>query len=276
MTLTTETSCTDGTLEIRFSRRPPFTYRQRLKKQGFSWLPDRRSWSANTTAKRQSLVNDLAGTLPRNSIIEGDCIDVMRSLPAGLIDLAVTDPPYLVNYKDRTGRSIIGDNTDHWVNPAFQELYRVLKPNSFCISFCGWNSMATFMQASHQAGFKTVGHIVWKKNYASSTSYLAHHHEQAIVFIKGNPERPAEPLKSVLPWSYSGNALHPTQKHVDVIAPLIKCFSKPGDTVLDPFCGSGTTARAAQLNDRCYIGIEKDPEFAAVAKARLSPTTGKH
>ncbi|MEW8051104.1 MAG: DNA methyltransferase [Candidatus Thiodiazotropha sp.] len=261
----------DGkTINIRFPEKPSGDIRYRLKNNGFSWSPKHTSWFAASTPRTQSVVKSLFAKLPLDKIIEGDCIELMRQMPAKSVDLVVTDPPYLVNYKDRFGRSILNDNDDYWVSPAFSQLYRLLKPNSFCVSFCGWSSIDLFVSASKQAGFQTVGQLVWQKDYASSSFYISIHHEQAIVLAKGTPEKPSNPLKSVLPWSYSGNKLHPTQKHVDVIAPLVETFSNQGETVLDPFCGSGTTAVAAHELGRHYIGIEKAPEFAETARQRLS------
>ncbi len=59
--------------------------------------------------------------------ILGNCIDVMRGFPDRAVDLIVTDPPYLVGFKDRQGRQIAGDVTDEWLQPATLEMYRVLK-----------------------------------------------------------------------------------------------------------------------------------------------------
>ena len=234
------------TVRIKFSEMPPIDIRHSLKSNGFMWSNLHRNWFSPCTSQAKDFAQSLSATnLPRNKIIKGDCVDVMQELPSESIDLVVTDPPYLVNYKDRAGRSIMGDNDDSWVKPAFAELYRLMKPNSFCVSFCGWNSIGTFIAAGELAGFRAIGHIIWNKSYASSTYYLAYHHEQAIILAKGSPAKPNKPLKSVLPWTYTGNKLHPTQKHPDVISPLIETFSQPNDIVLDPFCGSGTTLATA-------------------------------
>ena len=71
----------------------------------------------------------------RNTILLGDCINLMQRLPGGSVDFILTDPPYLVNYRDRSGRTVANDNNASWLNPAFAEMYRVLKPNSFAVSF---------------------------------------------------------------------------------------------------------------------------------------------
>jgi adenine-specific DNA-methyltransferase len=62
---------------------------------------------------------------------------------------------------------------------------------------------------------------------------------------------------------------HPTQKPVESLKAIIEAYSKPGDVVLDPFAGSGSTAVAAQELERFYIGIEKDPNYAQIAQTRL-------
>lgn len=75
------------------------------------------------------------------------------------------------------------------------------------------------------------------------TRFLRYEHEQAYLLAKGNPARPEHPIPDVLDFPYTGNKLHPTQKPVEALRPLIEAFTKPGDLVLDPFCGSGSSRR---------------------------------
>jgi len=205
-----------------------------------------------------------------NHIIHGDCIQVMRNIPDASVDLVVTDPPYLVNYRSRDGRTIAGDIDDSWLHPAFAEMYRLLAPNSFCISFYGWNKVDRFMAAWRAAGFYPVGHFTWSKPYASSKGFTEARHECAYLLAKGRPDKPSNPPQDVLPWDYSGNRLHPTQKPVSAITPLIDAYSTEGAIVLDPFAGSGTTAVAAKSLDRAFIGIEMDDTYYGKAQARLA------
>lgn len=170
-----------------------------------------------------------------NTIAHGNCIDVMRQLPANSVDFILTDPPYMVSYKDRDGRSILNDSDDSWLKPAFAEAYRALMPNSFCISFYGWTRVDRFLAAWKAAGFRVVEHMVFVKRYASKARFLRYQHEQAYLLAKGNPELPVAPLSDVIEMKYSGNKLHPTQKPVAALIPLIQAFSEPGDLVLDPF-----------------------------------------
>ena len=76
-----------------------------------------------------------------NRIIPGDCVEVMRQMPTGSVDFIATDPPYLVGYTSRDGRSVANDKTDEWLLPAVMQMYRVLKYNSFCVSFYGWSAL---------------------------------------------------------------------------------------------------------------------------------------
>jgi DNA modification methylase len=203
-------------------------------------------------------------------VIQGDCKAVLQTLANESIDFVLTDPPYLVRYKDRSGRSIANDDNSGSVLSAFSDLYRVLKPNTFCVSFYGWNSVAVFFEAWKRAGFASVGHIVWHKGYSSRRGFLNARHEQAYVLAKGHPAKPARPLDDVQPWEYSGNVVHPTEKAVSVLQPLIRSFSNPGACILDPFAGSGSSLVAAALCGRNYIGIELEAKYVEHARRRLA------
>jgi site-specific DNA-methyltransferase (adenine-specific) len=138
-----------------------------------------------------------------------------------------------------------------------------------CVSFYGWNKTDVFMAAWRDAGFRIVGHIVFRKRYASSARHLSYTHEQAYLLAKGFPAFPDRPPPDVIDWHYSGNRLHPTQKPVQSLKPLISAFTKPGDIVLDPFSGSGSTLVAARELGRRFIGIDLDPDHHRTATARL-------
>jgi len=79
-----------------------------------------------------------------NRVINADCVAALPVLPDGSVDLVLTDPPYLVGYHDRHGRSIAGDVDGQWLKPAFAEVFRVLKPGRFCVSFYGWHKAGAF------------------------------------------------------------------------------------------------------------------------------------
>lgn len=209
-------------------------------------------------------------TLPLNTVIHGNCIEELAKFPARCIDLAVTDPPYITRYQARDGRTVLNDDNADWLEPAFAAIFRVLKRDAFCVSFYGWPKADLFIQAWRKAGFRIGGHLVFRKAYGSSRSYLEYRHEQAYLLIKGRPAFPSSRLPDVLDWTYTGNRLHPTQKPTSILKPLIEAFSRPGDTVLDSFAGSGSTLAAAAALGRRYIGIELDAIHHRTATTRLN------
>ncbi len=97
--------------------------------------------------------------------ILGDCVRVMATFPGNAVDFILTDPPYLVGFRDRSGRTIAGDKTDEWLQPACNEMYRVLKKDALMVSFYGWNRVDRFMAAWKNAGFSVVGHLVFTKKH---------------------------------------------------------------------------------------------------------------
>ena len=206
---------------------------------------------------------------PRNTILHGDCTSVMRRLASESVDFCLTDPPYLCNYRNRDGQSIKGDRSGQWLYPAFRHIHRLLKPDSLCVSFYGWHKADEFMAAWRRAGFRPVGHIVFRKKYVSSTRFMGAAHEQAYLLAKGDPAMPELPIMDVLEWQYTGNKLHPTQKPVGSLKPLIEAFCPTGGLVLDPFAGSGSTLVAATETGRRFIGIELDRRHWATAQRRL-------
>ena len=205
-----------------------------------------------------------------NRVINGDCLKVLPQLPDRSVDFVLTDPPYLVRYQDRTGRRVANDDNGAWLKPAFAEIYRVLKNNKFCVSFYGWNKADKFLAAWKATGFQPVGHLVWVKQYASSQGFLRYYHEQGYLLAKGDPPKPKTLLADVInDWQYTGNPLHPTQKPVGALLPVMSTFSQRKDVVLDPFCGSGSTLVAAKLLDRQYLGIEMVEQYSKTAESRL-------
>lgn len=206
----------------------------------------------------------------RNTILHGDCLDILPQLRSHSVNFVLTDPPYLVHYRARDGRAVPNDNNDAWLKPAFAELYRVLQRNSFCVSFYGWPHADRFMAAWRSAGFRIVGHFVFPKRYTSSEKFVRCQHECAYLLAKGYPRKPSYTLGDVIDWTYSGNKLHPTQKPLPVLLPLVETFSAPGGLVLDPFAGSGSTLLAARMLGRPYLGMELDTGYHAIANERLA------
>ena len=204
-----------------------------------------------------------------NTILHADCLQVLPALAAESVDFILTDPPYITRYKSRDGRTVPNDDNASWLKPAFAQMFRVLKRDSFCVSFYGWPQADRFIRAYREAGFSIVGHLVFPKRYTSSSKFLRYQHECAHLLAKGNPKRPAYAIGDVIDWTYSGNKLHPTQKPLAVLLPLVETFSAPGGLVLDPFSGSGSTLLAAKTLGRSYLGVEMDARYHAIARRRL-------
>jgi adenine-specific DNA-methyltransferase len=210
-------------------------------------------------------------TILTNTILNADCVKALPMLRDASVDFILTDPPYLVSYRPRCGRTIAGDSNGAWLKPAFAEMHRVLKPDSFCFSFYGWPHADRFMEAFRAAGFRPVGHFVFPKGYTSSVGNVRCQHECGYLLAKGNPNKPQQPLGDVIAWTENtGNKLHPSQKPVSVLSPLIETYSSAQDKVLDPFCGSGSSLVAAKMLGRNYIGIELDATYHAAAVKRLA------
>lgn len=205
-----------------------------------------------------------------NRVIHADCLSVLPDLPSESVDLIVTDPPYLVNYVPRDGRRCHNDNSAAWLRPAFRELYRVLKPNRFLATFYGWPWVDLFMAAWRESGFRPVSHLVWIKAHCSREGYTRSFHEVGYLLAKGRPPKPDHPLPDFLPWKYTGNKHHTNEKPVIAIQPIIEAYSCPGEIVIDPFAGSGTTGVAAKACRRDFILIENVRWHAETARRRLA------
>ena len=205
-----------------------------------------------------------------DTITHGDCIEVMRQMPANSVDFILTDPPYLVNYHDRQGRTLPNDTDANWLKPAMAEAFRVLKNNRLMLCFYGWPRAEKFLEAWREAGFRPVGHLIFRKSYTTkATDFLKYQHEQAYLLAKGRPPMMGSPLPDVQRLLFTGNKLHPTQKAVMSLVPVIRAYSLPGDVVLDAFCGSASTCAAALLTGRRYIGMEMDAEYFSQASGRM-------
>lgn len=213
-------------------------------------------------------------TILTNTVIKADCVKALPMLHDGSVDFILTDPPYITRYQSRDGRRVPNDDNDKWLRPAFAQMFRVLRPDSFCVSFYGWPQADKFMAAYRTAGFRIVGHLMFPKRYASSTRFVQYRHESAYLLAKGNPKQPEKPIADVIEWEYTGNRYHPTQKPLAALLPLVETFSPTSGTVLDPFAGSGSSLLAAKALGRSYIGIELDAKYHAIARKRLSQEPG--
>jgi site-specific DNA-methyltransferase (adenine-specific) len=211
---------------------------------------------------------------PTVRLIHGDCLDVLKTLDAGSVDAVITDPPYLVNYKGRWDgeqKTIVGDDDASWVLPAYGEMHRVLRNDSFLVTFYGWPHCDVFMTAFKVLGFRVVSHLVFVKAKPGLGVFTRGRHEVAFLLAKGKPKPPKPAPNDVFdwPWRPKESSGHPNQKPVQCLSPLVDKFAPDFGTVLDPFMGSGSTGVACVRAGINFIGVECDPIYFATAERRI-------
>jgi hypothetical protein len=96
--------------------------------------------------------NTIQQKLPVNTILHGNCIDVMQQMPANSVDFILTDPPYLVNFRDRNGRTLQNDTNADWLRPAMQEAFRVLRNNRLMLCFMAGRARRSFSKHGEKQG----------------------------------------------------------------------------------------------------------------------------
>lgn len=207
------------------------------------------------------------------SLYHGDCRQILPQLAAETFDLVLTDPPYLVSYCGRWGSDlepIEGDCDPSWVLPVYRDIFRVLKPDSLCLTFYGWPHAETFLSTWRVVGFRPISVFALVKRRIGLGYFTRAQHELAYLLAKGKPPKPAVAPSDVLDWATSGTSLHPNQKPLGAVSKLLSSFSNKTGLILDPFCGSGTTLVAAGQCGRRAVGIEIEERFCEVAAMRLS------
>jgi site-specific DNA-methyltransferase (adenine-specific) len=206
-------------------------------------------------------------------IYRGDCRDLLPELRTGSVDIVLTDPPYLVGYKGRWDgdkRGIVGDDTPTWVRPVFAELYRVLKEDTFAVTFYGWPHADVFVGTFKDLGFRLVSHLVFVKNVWGLGRFTRGQHETAYLLAKGRPPIPKSGISDVFEWVRDEEAFHPNQKPEGALRKLLSVYAPEASVVLDPFMGSGSTLRAAKDLGMSAIGIEIEERYCRLAASRLA------
>lgn len=230
---------------------------------------------------------------------QGDCLEILPTLAAGSVDMVLCDLPY--------GTTACKWDSVIPFEPLWDEYRRVTKPNAVVVLTAS-QPFTSVVVASNVAAFRHAW--VWNKAKAANFPQVKRHplkvHEDVLVF--GTSKSPYFPQmrdgevrkkggyttsnkdvavmagapavvngtyypKSILDFSVASNqdaGLHPTQKPVALMEYLIRTYTNEGDTVLDNTMGSGTTGVACRNTGRRFIGIERDPEYFAIAQARIS------
>lgn len=206
-------------------------------------------------------------------IHHGDSLEVMPTLRDRSFDFVLTDPPYLVDYKGRWDgdkKGIVGDDNDSWVYPAFEHIHRVLKDDSFCVTFYGWPHADVFVGTFKALGFRIVSHLAFVKNVWGLGRFTRGQHETAFLLAKGKPPPPANGISDVFEWVREHDTVHPNQKPLCAMRKVLSTYAPEGAAVLDPFMGSGVVLRAAKDLGMKASGIEIEREWCDYAVARMA------
>jgi site-specific DNA-methyltransferase (adenine-specific) len=192
-------------------------------------------------------------------IYHGDCREIIPSLPP--VDLVLTDPPYGMdfqsNYRIVKHDRLVGDSALP-VDLILAAIAKALYASYVC---CRWDNLVDMPRP------KSL--IAWIKNNWSMGD-LEHEHGrqwEAVCFYPGPSHQFVRRIPDVVRADRTGNVLHPTEKPVGLFTQIIQ--ANVGETILDPFMGSGTTLRAAKDLGRKAIGIEIEERYAEIAAKRL-------
>lgn len=234
-------------------------------------------------------------------IIHADCLDAMRAIDDASIDFVYLDPPFNTG---RTMRADAGQYDDSWpgvgayvefLRPRVEEIHRLLKPTGSIMLHCDWRVCHHLrILLDYVFGMdQFVNHLIWRYGLGgSSPRRFARKHDDILFYGKSTnyyfdpPRVPATsnrmkgltkkatdvidiPAINNMALERSG---YPTQKPLALLEMLIAAACPPGGIVLDPFCGSGTTAVAAQSLGRSAIAIDANTDAIRIAQSRLNST----
>ncbi|NRB04755.1 MAG: site-specific DNA-methyltransferase [Rhodobacteraceae bacterium] len=253
---------------------------------------------------------EAAQALPVNTIIAGDCIEVMQSLPSESVDLIFADPPYNLQLKGnlhRPDNSLVDAVDDEWdqfssfkayddfTNAWLKEARRLLKPHGAIWVIGSYHNIFRVGASLQNTGFWLLNDVVWRKSNPMPNfrgKRFTNAHETMIWASRDEGAKYTfnyEALKAlnegiqmrsdwVLPIctgherlkDSNGDKAHPTQKPEALLHRVMVGTTNPGDVVLDPFFGTGTTGAVAKMLGREYIGIEREAAYREVAEKRIA------
>ena len=236
--------------------------------------------------------------IPTYSILQGSCIDAMKAMEPRSIDLILTDPPYNLgkfmkeratnlkrmrsNYFGAAGWDDLDFN--EWtlsMDKFFKEASKVIRVGGSMIVFMAIIKVETIIQLATKHGFyyKTTG--IWHKTNPMPRNMNLHfiNSTEAWVYFTyknrtGTFNNNGKAIHdffetSVTPAGERTFGRHPTQKPVMLLSQMVQLLSNEGDTVFDPFMGSGSTGVAALMNKRNFIGSEINEEYCETSRARM-------
>ncbi|MFC4292250.1 site-specific DNA-methyltransferase [Sphingorhabdus arenilitoris] len=260
-----------------------------------------------TTAKKRG--NMVPADLPLNSILKMDCIEAMRSLPDACIDMVFADPPYnlqLGGDLSRPDGSMVDAVDDDWdkfdtfaaydkfTRDWLAEARRILKPDGSLWVIGSYHNIFRVGTAVQDAGYWILNDIVWRKsnpmpnfkgtrftNAHETLIWAAHGEKARYTFNYRAMKTLNDELQMRSDWlipicggqerlKRNGTKAHPTQKPEALLYRIMLATTKPGDIILDPFFGTGTTGAVAKRLGRHYIGCEREDVYCEVAEDRIA------
>jgi modification methylase len=246
---------------------------------------------------------------PDGRILVGDCIALMGGLPDGSVDMIFADPPYNLQLKGELHRpnntrvdavddewDQIGDFTayDRFTRAWLSEARRLLKPDGTIWVIGSYHNIFRVGAALQDLGYWVLNDVVWRKtnpmpnfrgrrftNAHETLIWAARDAESRYTFNYAAMKALNDELQMRSDWlipvcggperlKIDGKKAHPTQKPEALLHRVILAGTRPGETILDPFFGSGTTGAVAKKLGRRFIGLERDADYAAIAKARIA------
>jgi site-specific DNA-methyltransferase (adenine-specific) len=247
-------------------------------------------WTIDEAKSLYEAHDGISKEIELNTVFYEDCIHGMRKLPNGCVDLVIADPPFGIDFDgkssvyNRNERLVIEDYeevngsyvefTKRWIG----ELPRVLKDEGSVYIFSGWTNLEPVLSMAREVGLSTLNHIVWHYPFGVFTKrrfVTSHYH---ILLLVKNPksyffnkiEHYPEDVWPVKRTYRAGEVKNSTKLPVEVVSRCIDFSSKPGDLILDPFMGNGTTAVAAKSSWRHYIGYEINERLKPVIDSETS------
>jgi site-specific DNA-methyltransferase (adenine-specific) len=217
--------------------------------------------------------------LKNSQLLQGDCLEVLDTLPSNSIDLVLTDPPYFLPVNSYVGvrgegyhKRTLADTSilKGYFAQVFEKLNRVLKPTGTFYVFCDAQSYPIFYQTMYPY-CEHVRLLIWDK-ICSYNGFTWRHQHELIAWGEREestriPSGDGDIIKCRGVMQADRN--HAAEKPVLLLCKLIAKVTKKDQVVLDPFMGSGSTCVAAHKLERQYIGIELDEEHFQTAQKRI-------
>ena len=215
-------------------------------------------------------------------LIYGNCLEKIDLLKDNIFDGCICDAPYGIAMRS-IGSSkipIINDtrtNATSLIKSLANKLHRKMKNNTYTVVFCSDKMFEVFKSAFTSAGYKYICTSIWKKNNHSQNDLLTSPliiTEFMLFFRKGRPTL-FEGRNNVFEYGIPQDRIHPTQKPIDLLKSLLECISCKNGYIIDPFCGSGSTAKACQLTNRSFWTCEISKTHYEKAYNRLFVQRGE-